>query len=233
MKGRTVVEIAAAAALVLVAVQEAPAAGIRTNRLSPRQLKTWHAIEALVLATDQDGRPVYPTLHGLWQEVAESCPAIYIEMPRPKSISPHTAGTFWLEPPVSGGASQVGVIRLYLEAINLAGTADASRRPNGFLPFEGLGEKRQRYAEVLGHELMHAMLTLKNPDYASLSESLGRETRALAGYRLSRNGQPLDDETRTRLARIRVMSEEIERRPEAVEAEIWRELRNTTRQGTR
>ncbi len=233
MKGSSVVGIAAAAALVLVAVQEAPAAGIRTDRLSPRQLKTWHAIEALVLATDREGRPVYPTLHGLWQEAAESCAAVYIEMPRPKSISSHTADIFALEPTAPGGASQVGVIRLYLEAIDTAGTSDLSRRPNGFLPFEGLGEKRQRYAEVLGHELVHALLTLNNPDHARLSESLDRETQELADYRQSRNGQPLDDETRTRLARIQLMSGEIERRPEAVEAEIWRELRNITRQGTR
>jgi hypothetical protein len=233
MKGSSVVGIAAAAVLVLAAVQEAPAAGLRTDRLSPRQLKTWQAIEALVLATDLEGRPVYPTLHRLWRQAAESSHTIHIEMPRPKSVSPHTAGIFALEKPAPGGASQVGVIRLYLEAIDRAGTSDLSRRPNGLLPFEGLSEKRQRYAEVLGHELVHALLTLNNPDHARLSESLDRETQALAAYRQSRNGQALDDETCARLARIRVMSEEIERHPEAAEAEIWRELRTPSQQGTR
>jgi hypothetical protein len=228
MKGRPAVGIAAAAVLVLVMIQEARGE-ILTDRLSPKQMKTWRTIEDLILAVNRVGQPVHPILHELWSQAAQSSHAIYIEMPPPKGISPHTAGKFSLEQPSLDGGAQVGVIRLYLEAIDRAGTSDLSRRPNGFLPFEGLTEKRRRYAEVLGHELVHGLLTLNNPDHARLSESLDRATMELVTYRQARVGQPLDEGTLERLVRIRTMSEEIERRAEAVEVGIWRELRAASR----
>jgi hypothetical protein len=229
MAGRRAFGIAGAVAICLCAVQEGRAAGLLTDRLSSRGLKAWKAIEQVVSARDRAGRPLHPTLQGLWLEAEASRDTIYIEMPKPTSVSPHTAGNFCLEPFEPGKGTRSGVIRLYLDVIDCAGDSELGRRANGFLPFEGLPEKRLRYAEVLGHELVHALLTLNDPGHAALSGVLDRATMELAAYRQNRNGRPLDPGMLERLARIRSMSEEIERRAEAVEIEIWRELRTSAR----
>ena len=44
-------------------VRHAATAGIRTDRLSCRQLRTWRNIERLVFARDAAGGPLHPTLH--------------------------------------------------------------------------------------------------------------------------------------------------------------------------
>ncbi len=41
--------------------------GIRTDRLTPRQLQTWRSIERIVQAVDGSGRPLHPKLFSLWQ----------------------------------------------------------------------------------------------------------------------------------------------------------------------
>jgi len=198
--------------------------GILTSRLSGRQLRIWRSIERIVFARDKSGRLLHPTLHGLWQEAEGSGCAIYIEMPDPKGGSPYFAGGFFLEKPGSANEPPAGVIRLYLPAIGNASTSGRTRRDNGFMPFEGLRRMDQRYAEVLGHELVHALLTLTDPRHASVCREVEREVAALTLQLKERKEKTLDDETRARMQRIQEMSEELERRPEAVEVDIWREL---------
>jgi hypothetical protein len=208
--------------------QEGTAAGISTERLSPKDLRTWKSIEEIVSARDKSGRILHPTLQGLWEKAQDCGKTIYIEFPRPKGDTPHTAGNFSVEMNESGAEIKAGVIKFYLETIDNAGTSDLSRRASGFLPFENLSKKSYRYAEVLGHELVHALLTLTNQDYARLAANLDQASLELVSYRRSRVGQPMDEGTTARLASIRKMTEEIEHLPEENEIQIWRELQGGT-----
>jgi len=198
--------------------------GILTSWLSGRQFRTWKSIEKIVFARDKSGRLLHPTLHALWQRAEESGYEIHIDMPQPKGDSPYRAGNFAVEKSDLGDERPMGVIRIYLQAIDSASTSDQARRSDGFKPFEGLPKKNLRYAEVLGHELVHALLTLTDTDHAQLCRQMDSEVEELELHRRARNGKPLDDEARARLDRIRAMSEGVERRAEAVEVEIWREL---------
>jgi hypothetical protein len=208
----------------IFAAQESRAAGIRTDRLSAKDMKTWNAMEQIVSARDKSGRLMHPTLNSLWEKAQAISQDIYIEFPKPKSDTPHTAGNFSVERTEAGAEVKAGVIRLYLEVIDNAGTSDLSRRSSGFLPFENLNKKNYRYAEVLGHELVHALLTLTNREYALLADNLDQAALELVSYRRGRIGQSLDEGTKTRLTKIRRMTDEIERQPEAAETEILREL---------
>lgn len=44
-------------------IRHAATTGIRTDRLSRRQLRTWRKIERIVFARDAAGGPLHPTLH--------------------------------------------------------------------------------------------------------------------------------------------------------------------------
>jgi hypothetical protein len=211
--------------ILLPVVRESGAAGILTDRLSSSQLRTWQSIQCIVFAQDKAGRLLHPTLRNLWQQAEASGHTIYIEMPEPKGPSQYTSGKFSVEETTSGDQPRAGVIRLYLQVIDRTSTSGQCRRwKNGFLPFEKLANKTLRYAEVLGHELVHALLTLTNPDYSRLATDLGRENRELQLNCRSRNGQPFDEETLRRLKRIQSFEEELERSPEEVEVIVWREL---------
>jgi hypothetical protein len=225
MARRCAVGIMAMTVILLSVVRESSAAGISTDRLSSSQLRTWKSIQGIVFAQDKAGRLLHPTLHSLWQQAEASGHTIYIEMPEPKGASQYTSGKFSVDEITSGDQPRAGVIRLYIQIIDRASTSGQTRRwKNGFLPFEKLPNRTLRYAEVLGHELVHALLTLTNPDYSRLAYEQGREIRELEQYRRSRNGQPFDEETLRRVKRIQSITEEIERPSEEVEVSVWREL---------
>jgi len=97
-------------------------------------------------------------------------------------------------------------------------------RDNRFIPFEKLRSKNLRYAEVLGHELVHALLIPMDPEYARHYHEPEREVAELRLDRRLVKWELADEETRARLIKIRELSAEVERRPEAVEVDIWREL---------
>ncbi len=198
--------------------------GLLTDRLTARQGKVWESIRQVAMARDKAGRLQHPQLHELFEQAENSGFAIYVELPQPKSSSPYTCGTFSVEKAESGDQVRVGVIRLYLSTIEMASTSGRGRRENGFAPFEKLNNKKLRYAEVLGHELVHALLTLKDLRLARLTREMERETAELQRYRQSRQGESLDQETRERLRRIESLSQEVERQAEAVEVNVWREL---------
>ena len=72
------------------------------------------------------------------------------------------------------GARHVAKIRLNLDTIRKAYVAKKARLANGLIPFAGLSTT-ERYAEVLGHELAHAVGILLDQDYFQLYQELERE----------------------------------------------------------
>jgi len=196
--------------------------GIRANRLTPKQLRIWRSIERIALARNGAGQPFHPRLESLWRHAQASGHRIYIEM-RTSAVQ-NMAGKFLMEKPDSQGKNPTLVIHLYLSTIKRAVSGERARRPGGFIPFENLSTT-ERYAEVLGHELAHAVWTLKDPSYASLSDEQDRLTAELV---CSRNPKAkrslLDPENRQRITRLESLEKLIEGPPNAIEIEVWREL---------
>jgi len=207
-----------------LASQPQQVTGLHTDRLSPKQLRMWKSIQNIVFAIDSSGQPLHPKLHSLvhWAEISGY--AIYIEMPRLKGLSPYTSGIFKLESQDCQGRSHKGVIHLYLPVIDQASTAKWIRWDDGLIPFEGSRGKARRYAEVLGHELTHAVGALTDPNYARQVEELEREVAQLQIGRRSINGQSLDRETRQRLEKIKTLVQKTESRANLAEVQVWQEL---------
>ncbi len=203
----------------------APASpGIRTDRLSPKQLRAWKAIEAIVLATDESGRVRHPRLHSLWQWAETSGNVIHVELPDPKARCDHQAGKFVLEKPGFDGQKPTAVIRLCLPVIDGALVRKRTRDADGFVRFEGLG-KEERYAEILGHELAHAFWTLGDQSHALLTDDLKREVEEFDTWRRQAlAGAAWDERARQLMRRIESLTAEIERPADSAEAEIWKEL---------
>src|SRR5205823_4274273 len=92
--------------------------GIRTDSLSPRQLRVWRAIEAIVFAKDGPGRISHPKLHSLWQWVETSGHVIYVQLVEPRDRWDHEAGKFKVEKFDSDGQKHQAAIRLCLPVID-------------------------------------------------------------------------------------------------------------------
>lgn len=195
------------------------AAGLLTDRLSPRQELRWRPIVGLVLAEDDRGRPLHATLRAMWDELATSGHQVYVELAAPSLSQRNAAGLFLIESiGLDGGI--VAVLRLDLQAIDRAREGDTT--DSGFPRFRGLA-REARYAEVLGHELGHAVWTLADTARAhrllALQDRLVEVTRQL----LRAKG---DERTEIR-RRLRGLSEELEAfEPPAwaAEARVWEEL---------
>ena len=148
--------------------------GVRTDRLSPRQLQAWKTIERIVLAKDASGRSSHPKLHSLWQWAETSGHVIYVELPDPKGRCDHQGEDSGSRRPISKDRRHIAVIRLCLPVIDGALVRKRTRNMDGFIQYEGLS-KEQRYAEALGHELAHAVWILGDRSHARLIEALDRE----------------------------------------------------------
>ncbi len=194
------------------------ATGIFTDRLTPRQLRIWKSIRNIVLARDRLDRPLYPTLNRLWHQ-AEACGhLIYIEISdRRCPICSSPAGSCTIERIDPAGLRHVLAIRLDLNMIDRAHIGELARRLDGFIPLRGLS-KEERYAEVLGHELAHAVQIALDPDYVRLYQEMNRKAREymdIGGFQQGRpEDQRLNIENRGLLERV----------AETTEKEIWREL---------
>jgi hypothetical protein len=197
--------------------------GFRTDRLSGEQLEAWNAIVAIVAAEDRDGRPLHPTLRRLWDAVGSSAHVIHIELPDSKRS--YTAGRFAITRVDPEGKSHEGTLMLNLRAIDRASTGRGAARADGFVPFQGLGRK-ERYAEVLGHELGHALWSLADPERARLVMPLQS-----AGERLMRRvvhaapESANSAELRARATEFERLSRALEESAEAAERAVWEELR--------
>ena len=212
--------------LVLSGPERAPAQpggsvalGLRTDRLSAEQRERWQSIVRLVLAEDDLGRPLHPTLRRMWDEVAASSHEVYVELPEPNRSSRCIAGLFRVES-VRPDGRIVALVRLHLETIDQATVAASPT--HGFRRFEGLG-REARYLEVLGHELGHAVWTLQDPERARQSLALRTRPRELA--RTVLKAKPGEREAIQRqLSELGAQAEAQEIPARAAEAQVWQEL---------
>ncbi len=203
--------------------QTAATTGIRTDRLTPRQLRVWESIKRIVYARDASGHILHPKLHSLWQWVDASGQVIYVEMRNPKTRGDRQAGKFIMEKSDPDGKQQTGLIWLCLPVIDETLVKKRTPGSDGFIRFEGLGRK-ERYAEVLGHELAHAAWTLADPNNAQLLEELERLAVEFHRHCRTVRGAALDEKARQLLNRIESVTKSVEGPAESAEGEVWREL---------
>jgi hypothetical protein len=201
---------------------EAP--GLRTDRLSAKQRERWQSIVRLVFAADDHGRPLHPTLRRMWDEVVTSSHEVYVELPEASSSACCVAGLFGVES-VRPDGRIVATVQLNLEAIDSATVGHAS--PRGFHRFQGLG-REGRYAEVLGHELGHAVWTLADP--ARACQSLALRSQSLTLLRALPEAKPEErTEIRRQMSELSGQAEANETPARAAEAQVWQELVATSR----
>ena len=200
------------------------AAGIVTSKLSQKDLLRWEMIERIVFAEDPDHQPLHPTLRGMWEWIEASGHTVYIEIVRASRASTGTAGNFSIERHDPKGEHHTGVIKLNLANIDMAYVGPGAARENGFIPFEGLS-KEERYAEVLAHELAHAVDILTAPDRARSVEFTIEETNEmLLRSRARRKGETISSDLRGRLSRRDALLQDLEKRAEHMEYVVWKEL---------
>jgi hypothetical protein len=188
-------------------------AGIRTDRLSGKRLEAWRSIVAIVLAEDRGRLPLHPALRRLWDTVEASGHAVFVELPESKGHRSYVAGRFAVTKVDPEGNGHEAVLVLNLPAIDRVSTAPAAARPDGFIPLAELG-KKARYAEVLGHELAHAVWTFAEAGRARLAKPFSGEG-ALG---------ELVMESRQNAGEVERISREVEAVAEAAEKAIWAEL---------
>lgn len=191
--------------------------GLRTDRLSPRQLRIWQSIRDVVLACDQSGQPLHPKLYSLWRSADESGHLIFIELQKEAHhATPYIAGEFVIEKVDQAGQPHVLAVRIFLSTIDRASTSNGALREDGFVPFRGLFGAA-RYAEALGHELTHIVLMFQNAEYLRLQMESGKARTAL----LSQGHDMRADQQYTMASLTRAGEEPAN----LAEVEIWHELR--------
>lgn len=198
--------------------------GIRTERISARNLPRWQAIERLVFVENASGQPLHPTLRSLYEWAEASGHSIYIELITESRSSSCTAGNFSIEHFDPKGERHEAVIRLYLANIDQAYIGDTVQRPDGLIPFKGL-KKEERYAEVLGHELAHAVDILSDLEKVRKVEEVVEQTNEmLLKFHSQRASNALSPELEKRLSSRDKLLHELEKRAESIETIVWREL---------
>lgn len=203
--------------------RRATATGIITERISPKDLQRWSAIERIVFAEDKSGQPLHPTLRGLWEWVATSGHAVYIELATSNRVSTCTAGSFSIERLDPQGKRHEGVVRLYLSNIDQAYVGASAARAGNFIPFDKLS-KEERYAEVLGHELAHATFILSDQQRAEMVEEMVEQTNELLLKYAQRKREPMGQEMHQRLLKRDSLLKDLEEQAEMMEAAVWREI---------
>jgi hypothetical protein len=197
--------------------------GIRADRLSKNQLETWRSIQSIVFAKDAYGSFKHPQLQALWRQVEKSGHAIFIEFCKPPYRWASAAGDCRIER-FAHGLKPAAVIRLYLSVIDKVQVNCRVKRTLGFVPFLGL-HKTERYAEVLGHELAHAVGILADPDLTSLCERPVNTDGKAGDLRQEGSGAHLPNhDRRERLIKLESIMAELERPARETELVILREL---------
>jgi hypothetical protein len=201
------------------------ATNIITDRLTGKDLRRWEAIKRIIFAEDIEGQPLHPTLRSLWDRLERSGHAIYIEMRGMGRAISNIAGVFHIERLDPGGLKHVASITLYPETIDRAYIGPVTRAPEGFIPFQGLS-KEERYAEVLGHEMAHAIDILSDLERARMVKEVVQETNELFLSYGKRHGyENIGPEMRRRLSLRDELLKELEEPANAAEMRVWREIR--------
>ena len=207
-----------------VASKRVDSSGLITSRLSIKELDLWKEMERIVFAEDSDRRPLHPALRNLWERVETSNHAVFIVITRSSRTSSCTAGSFAIERFDPKGEKHIAAIRLNLPSIDQAHVGPSSARDNGFIPFQGLS-KKERYVEVLGHELAHAVDILSDPERARKVEEMVEKTNEiLLSQSPDRRVNLLAPEMNRRLSRRDALLKDLEARAEEMEYVVWREL---------
>jgi hypothetical protein len=226
MANRSILSKAILAVSLLTLTSGIPAAyaAIRTDRLSPRQVRVWNSIREIVFAKDRANQLLHPRLQELWQSMESCNHLIFIEIGAQATNANTKAGEMVIEKADPSGVQHTVNVQLFLSTIGRAFVEKKlSRGGEQFSPFAGLS-REERYAEVLGHEFAHVVRVLEDAHYQALYMELDRELSSYCSRRNGRNGQDLDQEAQKQLERIELLSNEVERPVVAAEAEIWREL---------
>lgn len=201
-----------------------PQPGFITERLSPTEFEKWKSIERVVFAEDIERQPSHPTLRNLWQWIETSGHTVYIEFIQLRGGTSCTAGLFSIERFDPLGSHHIAVIKLNLDSINLAYVGPETTKANGFIPFMGL-EKEERYAEVLGHELSHAVHILTDLDRARLVEDSIQETnQMLLAFHRRRKSPAMESDLKHRLFKRDALLKSLEHQAEEMERVVWQEL---------
>src|SRR5262245_35138837 len=159
-------------------LNSAAVTNIITDRLTGKDLRRWEAIKRIVLAEDIEGQPLHPTLRNLWDRLERSGHVIYIEMRGTGRAISNTAGLFHIERLDPEGLKSVAVIRLYPETIDRAYVGPSADAPEGFIPFQGLN-REERYTEVFGHEMAHAIHILSDRSRARMVKEVVQDTNEM------------------------------------------------------
>lgn len=203
---------------------QAEPTGLLTNRLSLKELERWETIERIVFAEDSEQQPLHPTLRWLWQWIDTSGHAVYVEVVRMNRTSSCTAGNFTIVRFDPGGERHVAVIKLNLPSIDLAYVGPNVKRKNGFTPFADLN-KEERYAEVLGHEMAHAVHILTSYDLTQkVMEYVERTNHILLTQHIRRKSFSIAPDLKHRLSKRDALLKELEAQAEMTEEIVWREL---------
>ncbi len=221
-----VLTVFAAASHRIDAAGAAPAmeTGIVLDRLNHEELRQWRSIEHVVNAAGPDGVPRYPTLRGLWEWAGHGGNAIYIELSSPDCAALGMAGRFLIERFDPRASRHVGVIRLCLANIDRRPTFGGGTRANGFVRLAGL-RKRERYAEVLGHELAHAADAFASPERARMVyERVDTVSAQFMAHRAEHGNESLEPALQHRLEQRDALVDELEAHADSIELLVWREL---------
>ena len=198
------------------------ASGVLLDRLSARHHKTWHAIRKVIYAEDADGKPLHPKLKGLFEQLQTSDHSVYLEFDDSLAGCRCVAGKFSIERVNPEGSRNVAVIKLYLRIIERASAPARANLKDGFAPLAGLN-KLDRYAEVLGHEMAHAVDILFSPERAKWVDEVFRKSDQVIQQRLRRKGN-IEPEMERALQERDAFLLELEKPAGTAEAMVWREL---------
>ena len=198
--------------------------GLLTNRLSNKEMERWKEVERIVFAEDANRQPLHPTLRGLWEWIETSGHTVYVEFVRNNHVISCTAGEFLIEHLDRSGENHIAAIQLNLTNINDAYVGAETKRPNGFVPFLGL-KKEERYAEVLGHELAHAVHILTSLERARAVVEFVQKTNQLLLSRHPRQKKSgLAPELKHRVSKRDALLQKLEEQAEEMEKVVWAEL---------
>ena len=198
------------------------ASGILLDRLSARHHKTWHAIRKVIYAEDADGKPLHPMLKALLEQLQTSDHSVYLEFDDSLAGCRCVAGKFLIERVDPEGSRNVAVIKLYLRIIEKTPARDRANLKDDFAPLAGLN-KLDRYAEVLGHEMAHAVDILFSPERAKRVDEILRKSDQVLQQHLRPKGS-IEPEMERALQERDAFLQELEKPAAIAEAMVWREL---------